>query len=129
MCQAALPHLLAVRGSIVNMSSTSALRAHAWMAAYSASKGGVLALTSELAIEYGQQGLRVNALCPGGIQTPIHDAFIVPDGADPKLVRRIMPFTGFAEPEEVAAAVAFLASDEATHITGTMLRVDAAMCT
>jgi len=129
MCQAALPHLLATRGSIVNMSSTSALRAHAWMAAYSASKGGVLALTNELAIEYGQQGVRVNALCPGGISTPIHDAFAVPEGGDPKLVRRIMPFTGFAEPEEVAAAVAFLASDEASHITGTMLRVDAAMCT
>jgi meso-butanediol dehydrogenase/(S,S)-butanediol dehydrogenase/diacetyl reductase len=129
MCQAALPHLLEARGSIVNMSSTSALRAHAWMAAYSASKGGVLALTNELAIEYGRQGLRVNALCPGGISTPIHDAFTIPEGADPKLVQRIMPFTGFAEPEEVAAAVAFLASDEASHITGTMLRVDAAMCT
>jgi NAD(P)-dependent dehydrogenase (short-subunit alcohol dehydrogenase family) len=129
MCQAALPHLLASRGSIVNMSSTSALRAHAWMAAYSASKGGVLALTNELAIEYGEQGLRVNALCPGGISTPIHDEFTVPEGGNPKLVRRIMPFTGFAEPEEVAAAVAFLASDEAAHITGTMLRVDAAMCT
>lgn len=129
MCQAALPHLLAARGSIVNLSSTSALRAHAWMAAYSASKGGVLALTNELAIEYGKQGLRVNAVCPGGISTPIHDAFAVPEGGDPKLVRRIMPFTGFAEPEEVAAAIAFLASDEAVHITGTMLRVDAAMCT
>jgi len=129
MCQAALPHLLEAHGSIVNVSSTSALRAHAWMAAYSASKGGVLALTSELAIEYGRQGVRVNALCPGGISTPIHDAFAIPEGADPKLVRRIMPFTGFAEPEEVAAAVAFLASDEATHITGTMLRVDAGMCT
>jgi NAD(P)-dependent dehydrogenase (short-subunit alcohol dehydrogenase family) len=129
MCQAALPHLLEARGSIVNVSSTSALRAHAWMAAYSASKGGVLALTSELAIEYGRQGVRVNALCPGGISTPIHDAFAIPEGADPGLVRRIMPFTGFAEPEEVAAAAAFLASDEATHITGTMLRVDAGMCT
>jgi len=129
MCQAALPHLLATHGSIVNMSSTAALRAHAWMAAYSASKGGVLALTNELAVEYGAQGVRVNAVCPGGISTPIHAGFVVPDGGDPKLVRRIMPFTGFAEPEEVAATVAFLASDEARHITGTMVRVDAAMCT
>jgi meso-butanediol dehydrogenase/(S,S)-butanediol dehydrogenase/diacetyl reductase len=129
MCQAALPHLLATRGSIVNLSSTAALRAHAWTAAYSASKGGVLALTFELAIEYGQQGLRANAVCPGGITTPIHQAFQVPAGADQKLVRRIMPFTGFAEPEEVAATIAFLASDDAVHITGTMIRVDAAMCT
>jgi len=129
MCQAAIPHLLATRGSIVNLSSTAALRAHAWTAAYSASKGGVLALTLELAVEYGQQGLRANALCPGGISTPIHESFQVPDGADQKLVRRIMPLTGFAEPDEVAATIAFLASDEAVHITGTMIRVDAAMCT
>jgi NAD(P)-dependent dehydrogenase (short-subunit alcohol dehydrogenase family) len=129
VCQAALPHLLAARGAIVNLSSTAALRAHAWTAAYSASKGGVLALTFELAIEYGQQGLRANAVCPGGITTPIHQAFQIPEGADAKLVRRIMPFTGFAEPDEVAATIAFLASDEAVHITGTMVRVDAAMCT
>jgi NAD(P)-dependent dehydrogenase (short-subunit alcohol dehydrogenase family) len=129
MCQAAIPHLLATRGSIVNLASTAALRAHAWTAAYSASKGGVLALTNELAIEYGQQGLRANAVCPGGITTPIHQAFQVPAGADEKLIRRIMPFTGFAEPDEVAATIAFLASDEAVHITGSMIRVDAAMCT
>jgi len=129
VCQAALPHLLKTRGSIVNLSSTAALRAHAWTAAYSASKGGVLALTSMLAVEYGEQGLRANAVCPGGITTPIHQAFRVPDGADQKLVRRIMPLTGFAEPAEVAATIAFLASDEAIHMTGSMLRVDAAMCT
>jgi NAD(P)-dependent dehydrogenase (short-subunit alcohol dehydrogenase family) len=129
VCQAAIPHLLARRGSIVNLSSTAALRAHAWTAAYSASKGGVLALTNMLAVEYGQQGLRANAVCPGGITTPIHQAFRVPDGADQKLVRRIMPLTGFADPDEVAATIAFLASDEAVHITGTMVRVDAAMCT
>jgi NAD(P)-dependent dehydrogenase (short-subunit alcohol dehydrogenase family) len=129
MCQAAIPHLLARRGSIVNLSSTAALRAHAWTAAYSASKGGVLALTNELAVEYGEQGLRANAVCPGGITTPIHQAFQVPEGANQKLVRRIMPLTGFAEPDEVAATIAFLASDEAVHITGSMIRVDAAMCT
>lgn len=129
VCRAAIPHLLAARGAIVNVSSTAALRAHAWTAAYSASKGGVLALTNQLAVEYGLQGLRANAVCPGGINTPIHQAFQVPPGADQKLVRRIMPLTGFAEPEEVAATIAFLASDEAVHITGTMVRVDAAMCT
>src|SRR5262249_49042320 len=80
-CQAAIPHLLARRGSIINLSSTAALRAHAWTAAYSASKGGVLALTNMLAVEYGEQGLRANAVCPGGITTPIHQAFRIPDGA------------------------------------------------
>ena len=129
VCQAALPHLLASRGAIVNLSSTAAVRAHAWTAAYSASKGGVLAFTMALAIEYGRQGLRANAVCPGGVTTPIQQSFRVPEGADPKLVHRFMPFTGFADPAEVAATIAFLASDEAVHVTGTMVRIDGAMCT
>ncbi len=69
VCQAALPHLLAARGNIVNMSSTAALAGHPWTAAYSASKGGILALTYTLAIEYCSQGLRANAVCPGSITT------------------------------------------------------------
>jgi len=129
MCQAAIPRLLETRGSIVNVSSTAALKGHPWTAAYSASKGGVLALTYELAIEYGKQGLRVNAVCPGAVETPMHEAFRVPEGADAKLVNRIMPFVGFQGPDQAASAIAFLASDEAPHVNGTMLRVDGAMCT
>ena len=129
MCQAAIPRLLETRGSIVNVSSTAALKGHPWTAAYSASKGGVLALTYELAIEYGKQGLRVNAVCPGAVETPMHQAFRVPEGADAKLVNRIMPFVGFQGPDQAASAIAFLASDEATHVNGTMLRIDGAMCT
>lgn len=129
MCQAAIPHLLATRGAIVNMSSTAAIRAHPWTAAYSASKGGVLAFTYGLAIEYGKQGLRVNAVCPGAVQTPMHGAFKLPEGADPKLLKRIMPFDGFAEAADAAAAIVFLASDDARHVNGTSLRVDGAMCT
>ena len=129
MCQAAIPRLLETRGSIVNVSSTAALKGHPWTAAYSASKGGVLALTYELAIEYGKQGLRVNAVCPGAVETPMHQAFRVPEGADAKLVNRIMPFVGFQGPDQAASAIAFLASDEAPHVNGTMLRVDGAMCT
>lgn len=126
MCRAALPALLATRGNIVNMSSTAALAGHPWTAAYSASKGGVLALTYTLAIEYGRQGLRANALCPGSIKTPITKAFQVPPGADVKLVERIMPLDTFRGPETVASAVAFLASDDAAHINGVELRVDGA---
>jgi len=129
MCQAAIPRLLETRGSIVNVSSTAALKGHPWTAAYSASKGGVLALSYELAIEYGKQGLRVNAVCPGAVETPMHQAFRVPEGADAKLVNRIMPFVGFQGPDQAASAIAFLASDEATHVNGTMLRIDGAMCT
>ena len=80
-----------------------------------------------LAIEYGKQGLRANALCPGAVKTPIHDAFEIPEGADPKLLERIMPFSGFADPEAVASAVAFLASDDAQHVNGEELRIDGGM--
>ncbi len=128
MCRAAIPALLEARGAIVNTSSTAAIKGHAWMAAYSASKGGVLALTYSLAIEYGGRGLRVNAVLPGAIRTPIQDAFRVPEGADAKLVRRIMPLTGFGEPGDAASVIAFLASEEARHINGEGVRVDGAMC-
>jgi len=127
MCQAAIPHLLRSRGTIVNMSSTAALAAHPWTAAYSASKGGVLALTFGLALEYGKQGVRVNAVCPGAIKTPMRKMFRLPDGADPKLLDRIMPFDGFAPPEAAASTIAFLASDDARHVNGTALRVDGGM--
>ncbi len=130
MCREAIPHLLASGGgAIVNMSSTAAIQAHAWTAAYSASKGGVLALSYELAIEYGRQGVRVNAVCAGAVKTPIHEAFAVPEGADAKLINRILPYDGFREPADAASAIAFLASDDARHVNGTMLRVDGGMCT
>ena len=127
MCQAAISHLLRTRGTIVNMSSTAALGAHPWTAAYSASKGGVLALTFGLALEYGKQGVRVNAVCPGAIKTPMRKMFRFPEGADPKLLDHIMPFDGFAPPEAVASTIAFLASDDARHVNGTALRVDGGM--
>jgi NAD(P)-dependent dehydrogenase (short-subunit alcohol dehydrogenase family) len=124
-CRAALPALLdGDGGAIVNVASTSATFGHPWAAAYASSKGGVLALTKTLAVEYATQGLRVNAVCPGSIDTPITGAFQVPEGADPKLVRRIMSPTGMAGPEVVAAAIAYLGSDDAHHVTGADLRVD-----
>lgn len=123
-CQAALPALLDGGGAIVNVASTAALAAHPWAVAYSASKGGVLALTRTLAIEYAKQGLRANAVCPGSIDTPITDAFNLPDGADAKLLHRIMSPVGMGQPASVAAAIAYLGSDDATHINGADLRID-----
>jgi NAD(P)-dependent dehydrogenase (short-subunit alcohol dehydrogenase family) len=126
MCQAAIPHLLATKGSIVNTGSTAGLRGHPWTSAYSASKGGVLALTYGIAIEYGKQGLRANAVCPGSITTPIVQQAKVPAGADTKLLYRIMPLDQFRGPETVASTIAFLASADAAHINGVELRVDGA---
>ena len=125
MCQAALPHLVASRGNVVNMSSTAALAGHPWTAAYSASKGGILARTDTLAIEYCAKGLRANAVCPGSVTTPIHSVFKLPEGADRNLLYRIMPPDKvFRGPEAAAAAVAFLASEDAAHINGEQIRVD-----
>jgi NAD(P)-dependent dehydrogenase (short-subunit alcohol dehydrogenase family) len=126
MCQAAIPHLLETRGSIVNTGSTAGLAGHPWTCAYSASKGGVLALTYGIAIEYGKQGLRANAVCPGSITTPIVEQAKVPAGADKKLLYRIMPLDQFRGPETVASTIAFLASQDAAHINGVALRVDGA---
>lgn len=126
LCQAALAALLDGGGSIVNVASTSARFGHPWAAAYAASKGGVLALTHSLAVEYAKQGLRVNAVLPGSIDTPITGAFNLPDGADGRLLRRIMSPTGMAGPEVVAAAIAYLGSSDAHHVNGAELRIDGA---
>lgn len=124
-CRAAIPALLrSGGGAIVNTASTAALAGHPWAAAYSASKGGVLAFTKVLAVEYGREGIRANCVCPGSIDTPITGDFDFPEGADTSLVRRIMALDHARGPETVAAAIAFLASDDAAHVNGESLRVD-----
>jgi NAD(P)-dependent dehydrogenase (short-subunit alcohol dehydrogenase family) len=125
VCKAALPHLLQKKGNnIVNTSSTAALGSHPWMAAYAASKGGILSFTKTLAIEYVKHGLRANCVCPGGITTPLHGQFSLPDGADPELLRGAMPLVPYVGPEHAASTIAFLASDDARYMTGTEIRVD-----
>jgi len=125
-CRAAIPALLATGGTIVNVASTAALAGSPWAAAYSASKGGVLALTRTIAVEYGRQGLRCNCVCPGSIDTPITEDFVLPDGVDTRLVQRMMALDRPRGPETVAAAIAFLASGDAAHINGEDVRVDGA---
>lgn len=125
-CRASIPTLLEHGGAIVNIASTSSHFGHPWAAAYASSKGGVLALTKTLAVEYAKQGIRVNAVCPGSIETAITGAFHLPEGADGKLLHRIMSPTGMAGPEVVAAAIAYLGSDDAAHVIGEDLRIDGA---
>lgn len=125
MTRAVLPHMLHPHGgSIVNVASTSGLIGSAYSAAYSASKGGVVMLTKALAVEYAGRGVRVNAVAPGGVDTPLIAKFELPEGADPKHLTRIMSRMGFCTPEQVAAAIAFLASDESSYTTGAVLAVD-----
>jgi NAD(P)-dependent dehydrogenase (short-subunit alcohol dehydrogenase family) len=126
MCRAALPHLLESKGNIVNLSSTSALKGMPWTAAYAASKGGVLALTRTLAIEYGKRGLRANNVCPGSIDTPMTGAVVIPEGVDHKLLYRAMALDRARGPETVASVIAMLASDDGAHINGESVRVDGA---
>jgi meso-butanediol dehydrogenase / (S,S)-butanediol dehydrogenase / diacetyl reductase len=124
LCQAALPHLLATRGAIVNTSSTSALAGLPYGAAYGTSKGGVSALTRTLAVEYGKQGLRCNAVNPGSIQTAMSGDGILPGDADMRLMARTMSISKPQGPEVVAAVIAMLASDDGIHINGEEIRVD-----
>ncbi len=124
VCREAMDHLLESGGNIVNITSTAALAGHPWTSSYSASKGGVLALTLTLAVEFGKLGVRSNAIAPGSIETPIQGAFQVPEGGDPKLIYRVMPLDRMRGPEQVASAVAYLGSDDAAHVNGEVLRVD-----
>ena len=125
LCQAAMPHLERTRGNIVNMASTAGLVGQAYNVAYCATKGGVVMMSKAMAIEFASKGVRVNAICPGGIKTPLVSGFTMPEGADVNLFMRMAPLTGsMAEPEQVAEAVAFLAADTAHYITGVALPVD-----
>ena len=126
MCQAAMPHLVGSRGCIVNMASTAAIVGQAYNSAYCATKGAVLMLSKALAVEFAGRGVRVNAICPGGVNTPLSASFKLPVDADMNLVGRLWPLMETAEPEEIAAAVAYLASAEARFITGEGLVIDGA---
>jgi NAD(P)-dependent dehydrogenase (short-subunit alcohol dehydrogenase family) len=125
-CRAALRHMLpARRGSIVNTASFVAVMGSATsQISYTASKGGVLAMSRELGVQFARHGIRVNALCPGPVNTPLLQELFAkdPERAARRLVH--IPLGRFAEPEEVAAAVAFLASDDASFITASTFLVD-----
>jgi NAD(P)-dependent dehydrogenase (short-subunit alcohol dehydrogenase family) len=125
-CRAALRHMVpAGKGSIINTASFVAVMGSATsQISYTASKGGVLAMSRELGVQYGRSGIRVNALCPGPVNTPLLQELFAkdPERAARRLVH--IPLGRFAEPEELAAAVAFLASDDASFITGSTFLVD-----
>ena len=125
-CKAALPYMLAQgKGSIINTASFVAVMGAATsQISYTASKGGVLSMSRELGVQFARQGVRVNALCPGPVNTPLLQELFA---ADPeRAARRLVhvPLGRFAEPDEIAAAVAFLASDDSSFITASQFLVD-----
>ncbi|MCM6777209.1 SDR family oxidoreductase [Nocardia sp. CDC159] len=128
MIQAAIPHLLAGHHPvIVNFSSTAAFGAHPYMAAYSASKGGVTAMTHAIALEYAKQGLRAVNIVPGGITSGITSNLAVPEDTDWSLFARLTGWLdggALGNPEDIAGVVAMVASDEGRYITGSEIRVD-----
>ncbi len=127
MCQATLPHLVRARGSIVNVASLAGIMGLPYDVAYCASKGGVVMLTKALAKEFANRGVRVNALAPGGVETAMA-AIPFPADAAPE-VMQLIPRTpmGYSTPAEIAAVIAFLASDDARKVTGVVVPVDGGM--
>ena len=125
-CKYVLPHMQAAgRGSIINTASfVAVLGAATSQISYTASKGGVLAMSRELGVQFARDGIRVNALCPGPINTPLLQELFAkdPERAARRLVH--VPMGRFGQPEEIAAAVAFLASDDSSFITASQFLVD-----
>lgn len=126
LTQRLLPMLLERGGAVVNVASVAAVRGWRYMAAYAASKGGVIALSKSLAVEYGRRGVRVNCICPGGIDTPLARNLDRPHDADPELLARGRPLVDppVASPNEIADAIVFLASPAARFIVGAELIID-----
>jgi NAD(P)-dependent dehydrogenase (short-subunit alcohol dehydrogenase family) len=125
-CKAALRYMLEQkRGSIINNASFASVLGRAdSKISYTASKGGVLSLTRELGVQFARDGIRVNALCSGPVTTPVSQELFDsdPDGIERELVH--IPMGRFAEPQEIAAAVLFLASDDASFVTASQFLVD-----
>ena len=135
MCRAVLPHMLerastgAIErggegGVIVNVASNAGLMGQPYSAAYCASKGGVVNLTRALGVEYRAKGVRVNAVAPGGMKTPMISTWGFPEGAKPEEFAGITSPVGYSEPEEIAGLIAFVASDEGRYMIGNIVSMD-----
>lgn len=125
-CKHGIPHLIdAGGGAVVNVASfVAVMGAAVSQVSYTASKGAVLAMSRELGVQFADRGVRVNAICPGPIRTPLLDDLFAadPDQAEKRLIH--IPMGRFGEPEEIARAALFLASDEASFMTASALLVD-----
>ena len=124
LIQAALPHLLERKGNVLNLASTAGMIGQAYCTAYCASKHALVGITRALAIEYGREGVRFNAVCPGGVNTGILSGFMPPENSSMSLISRSFLTRDMQEPESVAALIAHVASDEAYYMNGAILAID-----
>ena len=124
LCREAMPHLKKTKGNIVNFASLNSKTMTAYQTAYCASKAAVLAITKCIAQEFEADGVRANAICPGGIETPLVQSIRFPEDINRRLLANLQPLGRKGTAEEVAALVAFLASDEASYISGEDIFID-----
>jgi len=119
----ALPHLAAAGGAIVTIASTAALRGHGFGSGYTASKGGVFALTRLVAFQYGDRKVRANCICPGATDTPMTGGvYHLPDRQ--KAIQRAVPLRRVAEPHEIGDLACYLLSDDASYVNGQVIAAD-----
>lgn len=124
LCREAVPHLKKTKGNIVNFASLNSKTMTAYQTAYCASKAAVLAVTKCMAQEFEADGVRANAICPGGIETPLVQSIRFPENINRRLLANLQPLGRKGTSDEVAALVAFLASDEASYISGEDIFID-----
>jgi NAD(P)-dependent dehydrogenase (short-subunit alcohol dehydrogenase family) len=124
LCQAAMQHLIARQGAVVNVCSSSAFMGHAYMAPYTASKAGLVSLTKSLAMEFIKEPVRINGIAPGGMDTAMTQKIEFPDGLDMSLVARYIPLRGNNTPEDVTDLILYLASSRAKAVHGAVLSID-----
>jgi NAD(P)-dependent dehydrogenase (short-subunit alcohol dehydrogenase family) len=123
-CQAAIPHLIATNGNIVNIASNAGLMGQAYTVAYSTTKGAVVNMTRALAMEFMKEPIRINAVAPGSVDTSMTRNYTLPDNLDFSLMQPYIGFRDMADADELANVIAFVASDEASRIHGAIIPVD-----
>lgn len=124
IAQATMPLLIERAGVLINIASNAGLMGQAYTVPYCATKGGIVNLTRALAMEFVKTGVRVNAIAPGGIDTPLVHNFELADGIDFSLMQNHIGYRNPSSPDQIAAFFAFLASDEAANIHGSILSAD-----